>query len=54
VPAFFATNRSFFGSEGRARYLLPLVEVLLIGLSLDQAKPKGSSFADFVKKLRAE
>lgn len=33
---------------------LPLVEVPFIGLSLDEAKPKGSSFANFLKKLRAE
>lgn len=33
---------------------LPLVEVPFIGMSLDEAKPKGSSFADFLKKLRVE
>jgi len=32
----------------------PLVEVPFIGMSLNEAKLKGSSFADFLKKLRLE
>lgn len=33
---------------------LPLVEVPFIGMSLEEAKPKGHSFVDFLNKLREE
>lgn len=57
----FAPRLWLFGSNGGdAGYAfdtrsngLPVVEVPFIGMSLDEAKPKGSSFVDFLEKLRA-
>lgn len=58
----FAPTLWLFGSNGGdAGYAfdtrsdgLPIVEVPFIGMSLEEAKPKGSSFADFLKKLQRE
>lgn len=60
--AQFAPSLWLFGSNGGdAGYAfdtetegLPVVEVPFIGVSLEEAKPRGGSFADFLKELQGE